>query len=216
MSDSSDNLSENQSAGGPAPAERDDWRPPPEEAGGQSAAWQPPPEEAGGQSAAWQPPPEEAGGQQSQWRDNSPPRLFAAVTDHPGLSLFFRVTLEIVNLGFWTKVSGLGMSIATDDRGDSAMSFFQHHLPGHMTYEKVTLERPVSSDTATVMNWISAYHMLPVPTTAEIACVDQSGATLMSWEMFGVTPVSWRGPSFDANATNVATEILTLAHMGFM
>ena len=85
-----------------------------------------------------------------------------------------------------------------------------------MTYEKLILERPVSSDTSTVMNWISAYHMLPVPTTGEVACVDQTGGMLMSWEMFGVTPVSWKGPTLDANATNLATEVLTLAHMGFM
>jgi phage tail-like protein len=139
-----------------------------------------------------------------------------SVTDHPGLSLFFRVTLDVVDLGYWTKVSGLGMTIATDDRGEAAMSFFQHHLPNHMTYDKLTLERPVSSDTSTVMNWISAYHMLPVPTAGEVACVDQTGAVLMSWEMFGITPVSWKGPNFDTHTNNIATEVLTLAHMGFM
>jgi phage tail-like protein len=96
------------------------------------------------------------------------------------------------------------------------MNFFQHHLPNHLKYDNIVLERPVSADTATVMNWLSAYHMLPIPTTGEVACVDQSGKVLMSWEMFGVTPVSWKGPNFDANATNVATEVLTLAHMGFL
>jgi phage tail-like protein len=139
-----------------------------------------------------------------------------SVAEHPGLSLFFRVTLEVVDLGYWTKVSGLGMNIVTEPRGESAMSFFQHNMPAHMKYDNVVLERPVSSDTETVMNWISAYHMLPVPTTGEIKCVSQTGDTLMSWEMFGVSPVSWKGPSFDATTTNVATEVLTLAHMGFM
>ena len=108
-----------------------------------------------------------------------------SVTDHPGLSLFFRVTLDVVDLGYWTKVSGLGMTIATDDRGEAAMSFFQHHLPNHMTYNKLTLERPVSSDTSTVMNWISTYHMLPVPTAGEITCVDQTGAVLMAGRCSG-------------------------------
>ena len=41
-----------------------------------------------------------------------------SVSEHPGLSLFFKVTLDVVDLGFWTKVSGLGMTIATDDRGE--------------------------------------------------------------------------------------------------
>jgi phage tail-like protein len=139
-----------------------------------------------------------------------------SVIDHPGVSVFFRVTLDIADLGAWTKVSGLGMKIATTDRGDAAMSFFEHHLPGHMTYDKVSLERPVSSDTATVMNWFSAYHMLPIPTAGQISCVDQTGMVLMSWEMFGVTPVSWKGPNMDAHSLNMATEVLTLAHMGFM
>ncbi len=139
-----------------------------------------------------------------------------SVTEHPSVAVFFTVTLDVVDLGYWTKVNGLGMSIATEDRPEAAMSFFQHHLPGHMTYGKVTLERPVSPDTATVLNWISTYHMLPVPTSGQISCVDQSGVVLMSFEMFGVTPVSWRGPSLDAHSTTPAVEVLELAHMGFM
>jgi len=156
------------------------------------------------------------GGTGGRWRDSGSVDPNSAVQT-PGITLFYKVTLEVVDLGFWTKCSGLGMTIATDHRGDSAMSFFQHHLPGHMQYESLTLERPVSGDTSTVMNWISAYHMLPVPTTGEVACVDQTrGTVVMKWEMFGITPVSWKGPSLDANTTNVATEVLTLAHMGFM
>jgi phage tail-like protein len=138
------------------------------------------------------------------------------LTSNPGISVFFTVSLDVVDLGMWSKMSGLGMTIATTDRPDTAMSFFQHHLPGHMTYSNIVLERPVSADTATVMNWVSAYHMLPVPTAAEIQCVDQSGSVVMSWDLLGVTPVSWKGPSMDVYANNVATEVLTLAHMGFM
>jgi phage tail-like protein len=187
------------------------------EAGSQSA-WQDSSSSryAGSQSAWRESSSLRSGGQQSAWRkstsidENSPWQL-------PGISLFYKVTLEVVDLGFWTKASGLGMTIATDHRGDSAMSFFQHHLPGHMQYDTLTLERPVSADTATVMNWISAYHMLPIPTTGEVACVDQTSQKIvMTWEMFGISPMSWKGPSLDANTTNVATEVLTLAHMGFM
>ena len=36
----------------------------------------------------------------------------------------------------------------------------------------------------------------------------------MSWQMIGVTPVSWKGPSMDAHALNIATEILTLGSHG--
>jgi phage tail-like protein len=138
------------------------------------------------------------------------------VTDHPGLSVFFSVILDVADLGTWTKVSGLGMKIATEARGDTAMTFFQHHLPSHVEYENIVLERPVSPDTQTVIDWISAYHMLPVPTAAEITCLDSNMQPLMAWGLLGVSPVSWRGPSFDANSPSLATEVLTVAHMGFM
>jgi phage tail-like protein len=124
--------------------------------------------------------------------------------------------LDVVDLGMWSKMSGLGMQLESKSRPDSAMSFFEHHLPGHITYTNITLERPVSSDTANVMSWINAYHMLPIPTAAEIMCLDQTGEVVMVWALMGVSPVSWKGPSMDVYAHNVATEVLTLAHMGFM
>jgi phage tail-like protein len=139
-----------------------------------------------------------------------------AVANHPGVSVFFTVSVDAIDLGPWSKLSGLGMTISTTDRPDTAMSFFEHHLPAHMTYSHITLERPVSADSATLMSWLSAYHMLPIPTAGQINCVDQTGAVLMSWQMFGVTPVSWKGPSMDALSPAVATEVLTLAHMGFL
>ena len=135
---------------------------------------------------------------------------------NPGLSVFFTVSVDAVDLGAWTTISGLGISIATTDRPDTAMTFFQHHLPGHITYSNIQLGRPVSPATANVINWISAYHMLPIPTAAQITCLDQSGGVVMTWQMLGVTPVSWKGPSMDASQPHLATETLELAHMGFM
>lgn len=136
---------------------------------------------------------------------------------HPGVTHFFTVVLDAVDLGHWTKLSGLGVEIKTQPRGDSAMTFFQHNLPAHLAYTNIVMERPVSGSTLACMNWISAYHMLPVPTAGQIDCIDQDGVVLMSWSMIGVTPVSWKGPSLDAGAgPNVAMEQLTIAHQGFM
>ena len=135
---------------------------------------------------------------------------------NPAISVFFSVSVDSFDLGSWSKLGGIGMSIETKSRGDTAMSFFEHHLPGHMTYSNITLERPVSPETAAVISWINAYHMLPIPTAGQIICLDQAGSIVMAWEMIGVSPVSWKGPSMDAYTNNVATEVLTLAHMGFL
>src|SRR5262245_13577228 len=137
------------------------WRDSDLGAGGTGGTWRDSDLGPGGTGGTWRDSASGPGGTGGTWRESGSIDPNSAVQT-PGISLFYKVTLEVVDLGFWTKCSGLGMTIATDHRGDSAMSFFQHHLPGHMQYETLTLERPVSGDTATVMNWISAYHMLPV------------------------------------------------------
>lgn len=135
----------------------------------------------------------------------------------PGISHFFSVSIDSVDLGSWMKMSGIGMSIESRARGDSAMTFFQHHLPGPMTYDHITFTRPVGPDSAAVTAWLSAYHMLPVPTAGQIVCLDQTGSILMMWEMMGVSPVKWVGPSMDASTgVSTAMESLTIAHMGFL
>ena len=66
---------------------------------------------------------------------------------NPGISMFFSVTVDSFDLGDWSKMSGLGMTITTTDRPESAMNFFQHHLNGAMVYDEVVLERPISPET---------------------------------------------------------------------
>jgi phage tail-like protein len=135
-----------------------------------------------------------------------------------GINVFFTVTIDAVDLGAWSKCTGIGMKINTVDRDESGMTLFQHHLPGHLVYEHITLERPLTRDCRAVMSWFTTYHMIPIPTAGQITCVDQTGAPLMSWEMGGVTPVAWKGPTLDATAGSalVATEQLTFAHTGFL
>lgn len=138
------------------------------------------------------------------------------VNTDPGIAVFFNVSIDGLDLGSWTSLSGLSMKIETSSRAETAMIFFQHHLPGSMAYGNVTLSRPVSPDTEKVLAWISSFHMLPVPLTAVISCLNQSGGTVVSFNLIGVTPVGWTGPNLDAAQPGVAKETLELAHMGFM
>lgn len=136
----------------------------------------------------------------------------------PSLNVFFKLSIDAeFDLGVWTSITGLGMALETKPMGDAGMSFFEHKIPGHVKYTDIVLKRPVYSSSGNVLNWISAYHMAPIPTVGEIAAIDQSGTTIVSWQMIGVSPVSWKGPDFDANAAlSVPTETLEIAHQGFL
>ena len=148
-----------------------------------------------------------------------PPRIQSGLmlNTRVAVTVFFIVTIDTVELGAWAKCSGLGMKIGSQDRKESGMTLFEHNLPGNLHYEHITLERPATSDSRAVMSWFMSYHMLPIPTSGAITCMGEEGAPIMSWELTGITPVSWTGPSFDASSpANFGTEKLTFAHMGFL
>jgi phage tail-like protein len=137
------------------------------------------------------------------------------VSSDPGISVYFSVEVDGFSIGSWTTCSGLGMEIETEHRGDTAMSFVMHHLPGHLKYTNLVLGRPVSPESAQVIAWINAFHMLPVATAAQVTALDSTHGTIMSWQLLGVTPVKWTGPSFDASQLQIAHEQLELAYQAF-
>ena len=138
------------------------------------------------------------------------------VTNDPGLSVYFSVEVDGVELGDWTTCSGMGISIQAESRGDTALSFVMHHLPGHVTFSNIVLGRPISPDTEKVVNWISSFALMPVPTLAHVRALDPTGKLIVEWNLFGVIPVRWTGPSFDAASLKIAEEQLELAYKGFL
>ena len=127
---------------------------------------------------------------------------------NPAISVFFSVSLDSFDLGSWSKLSGIGMSIEHQVEAGYGHELLRASLTGpYDVFNNITLERPVSPETAAVISWINAYHMLPIPTAGQIICLDQTGSVVMAWEMIGVSPVSWKGPSMDTYTNNVATEV---------
>jgi phage tail-like protein len=138
------------------------------------------------------------------------------ITDAPGLSVYFSVDIDGVDLGSWTTCSGLGIEIETEGRADSSLSFMMNQLSGRLKYTNLSLGRPVSQDSRKVMAWLTAFAQMPAATSASVTAYDTSGSTIMSWQLLGVVPVKWTGPSFDAGQLSVATEQLEIAYQGFL
>ena len=66
------------------------------------------------------------------------------------------------------------------------------------------------------MRWISKMARQVERQTAQISVLDANGDAVCSWELHGVYPVKWTGPSLDAGGNQVAVETLELAHNGFL
>jgi phage tail-like protein len=84
-----------------------------------------------------------------------------------------------------------------------------------MKYSNIKLTRPVGPDSAKLTKWIVKALNGLTPTTGEIKAMDAAGNPVMTWQLEGVVPVRWTGPSLNLDSPKVFTETLEIAHHGF-
>jgi len=132
-----------------------------------------------------------------------------------GLALQFDVVIDDFDLGTWSKCEGLTVKFDVQSHSDGTSDDITL-LPGRTTYENITLTRPVTPGSKQVTAWLSAMRRAPMKGTGAIILHDASRVPVMTWELYGVLPVRWQGPSLDVGTTAVAMEVLVLAHEGFL
>jgi len=132
-------------------------------------------------------------------------------------SMRFRVKLDGgADLGDWSKCDGLSVEYEIFEYKEGGENAFVHRVPGRAKYQNIKLTRPINQDTKKVANWIAKIKIEVKRQTAEISALDSEGHPIATWNLEGVFPVKWTGPSLDIGANQVVTETLELAHNGFL
>lgn len=132
-------------------------------------------------------------------------------------SLRFRVKIDgHGDLGNWSKCDGLSVEYDVFEYKEGGENSFVHRIPGRAKYQNVKLTRPVNKDSKKVANWMAKLKIEVKRQTAEISALDTEGNPIATWNLEGVFPVKWNGPSLDVGANQVAMETLELAHNGFL
>ena len=75
----------------------------------------------------------------------------------PGVSYLFRVMIDGVPLGNFTKISGLSANYETETVKDGGENTHVHDLPGRVTYTNVTLTRPVDYGSMGLSAWFTNF-----------------------------------------------------------
>lgn len=131
----------------------------------------------------------------------------------PALSLTYKCTIDgIIPLGTWTKIEGLAFSHEVTEYREGGMNSHMRKLVGPVKYENVRLSRPVDSDSQLIYIWLAANLVKIVPQTMSIMALDSAGSEITQWNLAGVVPVKWSGPTLDINGNQVAMETLELAY----
>jgi phage tail-like protein len=137
-------------------------------------------------------------------------------------SATFLFEVDGVDIGAFQEVSGLEVSIETEDVPEGGQNSFTHKLPGRMSWPNITLKRGVTRQDS-LLKWLNessgesfaANGNKLVRKTAAITLVDRTGKRLRSWNFTDAYPVKWTGPSFAATSTDAANEELEITHHGF-
>src|SRR5229473_2154608 len=134
-----------------------------------------------------------------------------------GLALRFRVTIDSYgSLGSWSKCDGLTVEYEIQEYQEGGQNDYVHRLPGRCKYQNVKLTRPLDKSSADVASWVAGQRTKVERSHAEIAVLDAAGEVVAQWNLNGVYPVKWAGPTLDATGNQIATETLELAHNGFL
>ena len=142
-----------------------------------------------------------------------------AEADHEAVAVAFKVTIEREKeLGWFTSCEGLGCEIVVEQREEGGNTPFIHQLPGRIKYTNLKLTRVVNDkDSDKVPRWISEIALKGVTrTTAVVEARTAEGTLVAHWNLQGVIPVRWTGPSLSVDSNKPATETLELAHHGFL
>ena len=131
----------------------------------------------------------------------------------PALSLTYKVTIDgIIPLGTWSKIEGLGFSYEVTEYREGGINGYMHKIVGPLKYDNVRLSRPVDSDSMLISIWLSANLVKVVPQTMSITALNSAGEEVTTWNLAGVVPVKWQGPSLDIFGNQIAMETLEVAY----
>jgi phage tail-like protein len=133
------------------------------------------------------------------------------------VSLRFQVRIDrFGSLGLWTKCEGLGLEYDVFEYREGGQNGFIHRLPGRAKYANVKLSRPIDKNSEKVATWMASLQGTAKRETAEISVLDPVGDVVATWNLVGVFPARWTGPTLDVAGNQVAIETLELAHNGFI
>ncbi|MCQ4045102.1 phage tail protein [Streptantibioticus rubrisoli] len=127
---------------------------------------------------------------------------------------FFRLAIGNNDLGTFQTCSGLGAQVEIETYAEGGNNGFDWQLPGRVTWSNITLTRPVTKDTAKIARWFEQIIQHVVPKDGEIVALRPNLTPIISWQVFGIVPVRWQGPSFDPANSEAAIETLEIAHEG--
>jgi phage tail-like protein len=133
----------------------------------------------------------------------------------PALGLRFEVVIDDVELGAFTECEGLAAEYEIHEYEEGGQNSYVHKLPGRLKFPTIRLTRAVDEKSKKLAKWFTSVQGSGRK-TGSITALNSAGEEVARWQLIGIYPARWIGPSFSVLGGAVAKESLELAHNGFM
>lgn len=134
----------------------------------------------------------------------------------PAISVRFTVLIDDNELGAFTTCEGLGCEVVLEQREEGGNNGFIWQLPTRIKYSNVKLTRPICKDSEKLTAWLASFASGVKLHTATINAMATDSQIVATWNLDGVLPVRWSGPSLNPDSPKIAMETIELAHHGFL
>lgn len=134
----------------------------------------------------------------------------------PAVGVRFLVKIDKNELGAFNTCDGLGCEVVIEQREEGGNNGFVWQLPTRIKYSNIKLSRVICADSAKLTAWLASFATQVTRHTASISAMTGDGQIVATWNLDGVIPVRWTGPSLNPDSPKVATETVELAHHGFL
>lgn len=139
--------------------------------------------------------------------DHTPPTAFCFSVKFAGM--------DSMNSSF-QEVSGLKVTVGTEEKKDSGDNNFVHHLPTPPKYENLVLKRCLLYNSILDRWCRDAIEDFKFdPKDIKIALLGADGGILASWTIVKAFPVAWELSTLNSTSNQLAIESLTLKYRLF-
>lgn len=137
-------------------------------------------------------------------------------------SATFRVEVDGKEVGQFTQVSGLELTIDADEIKEGGQNGYVHKVPGRITWPNLILSRGVTQNDM-LFSWVNQSGGESFASkgnkvgrsTVAVIMTNQQGKPLRTWDLEGAFPVRWKGPQFSSGGSDQLVEELEITHHGF-
>ena len=135
----------------------------------------------------------------------------------PEGNFVFALEVDGVEIAHFTECSGLKTSTEVFEIQEGGMNDRVHKLPGQSKWENITLRYGVTNDT-TLLGWRNEILQDSFQSSGwrngSIVIKNNQMQVVRRYNFKSAWPVAWEGPSLSASGSELAVEMLEIAHHG--